>query len=120
MRIRVEDDRKRLDAYLAEKLKGKFSRSQIKRFIKEQRVLVDKKLHKPGYIVDVGQIVEIGLPSPQESKIKPENIPLDIVYEDNEIIVGTGYRENKEKQIRIANFPATTIEDVKELLSYLE
>lgn len=83
----ISDSGKRLDSFLAEMLKGRFSRSQIKRFIIEGQVSVDGKIRKVHYAIKGEQTVEIILPDIQKSEITPEDIPLDIIYEDEDILV---------------------------------
>jgi len=81
------DAGKRLDIYLAQKLKERFSRSQIKRFIKEDKILVNEKPRKPHYELSGKETIEVIFPEAEESKIMPEDIPLDIIYEDDDIMV---------------------------------
>lgn len=83
----ISDKGKRLDAYLAQRLKGKFSRSQIKRFIEAGEVSVDGLVRKAHFNIKVKQTIEIVLPDIRQSKIAPEDIPLDIIYEDEDILV---------------------------------
>lgn len=87
MKIVVDDlcEEKRLDAYLAQYLQD-FSRSKIASEIKKGSVLVNSKETKPSYIIKSGDVVEINI---QENilKIEPENIPLEIVYEDENMAV---------------------------------
>jgi len=87
IKVSEEEAGKRLDIYLADKLKEKFSRSQIKRLIQEERVLVDAKPKKAHHKLASSERIEITLPDTEEPKILPENIPLDIIYEDDDIIV---------------------------------
>lgn len=83
----ISDKGKRLDAYLAQRLKGKFSRSQIKRFIEAGQVWVDGLIRKAHFKIEVKQTIEIILPNARQLKITPEDIPLDIIYEDEDILV---------------------------------
>ena len=76
----------RLDAYVARKF-SKLSRTMIQKLIEEGKILVNKKVEKISYKVKIGDVIEINIPNPQESEIKAEDIPLDIIYEDNDIIV---------------------------------
>lgn len=86
--IFLSDSPNRLDKFLAAQLPGK-SRSQIQRLIKEGRVLVDNlTITKAGYSLDRrGVSIEITIPSPTSLDLQPENIPLDIIYEDDNVIV---------------------------------
>ena len=86
--IFLSDSPDRLDKFLAAQLPSK-SRSQIQRLIKEGRVLVDNiNITKTGYSLDKrGISIEITIPSPTPLDLQPENIPLDIIYEDDEVLV---------------------------------
>jgi 23S rRNA pseudouridine1911/1915/1917 synthase len=81
------DSGKRLDSFLAEKLKDKFSRNQLKRLIEEEKVFVDKKIKSAHYKLKGAETIDIILPEKQKAQIIPENILLDIIYEDDDIIV---------------------------------
>lgn len=76
----------RLDAYLTEALKT-FSRSKIQGFIKNSDVLINGETKKPSYSLKEGDKIEINIPEETELKIEPQNIPLDIVYEDENMLV---------------------------------
>lgn len=90
----VEDlEGERLDVYISDKFPD-FSRSAIQKFIKNDNVNVNGKSEKPRYIVKLGDIVEIDIPESPEIEILPENIPLNIVYEDDDLII-----VNKEQGI---------------------
>ena len=84
----LNDSPERLDKFLAAQLPNK-SRSQIQRLIKEGRVLVNNlTITKTGYSLDrKGISIEITIPSPTPLDLQPERIPLDIIYEDNEVLV---------------------------------
>lgn len=76
----------RLDAYLAAHIDG-WSRARLQRLIEEQEVLVNGKFVKASHKVTANDEIEVELaPSPLAS-FTPENIPLEIVYEDDEVIV---------------------------------
>jgi 23S rRNA pseudouridine1911/1915/1917 synthase len=83
----VEDIGKRLDVCLLEKLKYSYTRSQLKHFIDKGFVAVSGSTQKPNYHIKEKDLIEITLPIQQDSAIPPENIPIDIVYEDSDIIV---------------------------------
>ena len=87
MKLIIDDltEEKRLDMYLAEYLQD-FSRSKLQGEIKKGNVLVNSKETKPSYIIKSGDIIEVNI---QDNKIviEPENIPLDIVYEDENMLV---------------------------------
>lgn len=76
----------RLDVYISNKLDNK-SRSYIQGLIEEGSVLVNKAKKKSNYKVKENDSVEVNVPDPIGLDIKPENIPLDIIYEDKDVIV---------------------------------
>jgi 23S rRNA pseudouridine1911/1915/1917 synthase len=76
----------RLDAYLAAHIDG-WSRARLQRLIEAGDVLVNSKLEKAAYKVSAGDEIEVELTPPPESNFTPENIPLDIVFEDDHIVV---------------------------------
>jgi 23S rRNA pseudouridine1911/1915/1917 synthase len=77
----------RLDAFLAARVEG-VSRTVLKRAIEEGDVLVGGRSAKPSYKLRAGERVEVEeLPSPPVSKLTPEDIPLDILYEDEDVVV---------------------------------
>ena len=78
-------DNIRIDTYLADYMQD-FSRSKIQSEIKKGSVLVNSKTVKPSYSVKEGD--EIVFEAPETTiKIEPENIPLDIVWEDENMLV---------------------------------
>lgn len=76
----------RTDKFLTEMLEG-VTRSRIQRLIEDGNVAVDKKVVKANYKLKEGQEVVITLPDAEETDIKPQEIELDIVYEDNHLLV---------------------------------
>ena len=84
--IKVEEEiTSRLDTYLAEKLE--LSRSKIQKLIKEDLVTVNGKNVNGSYQVKLNDEIEINDDLDYEMKVDPENIPLDIVYEDDDLLV---------------------------------
>ena len=81
-----EDVGKRLDAFLAEKIE-KWSRSRLKRLIDDGDVLVNEKTSKASYKLGANDSVEVELTEIAAESFEPENIPLDIVYEDEFLAV---------------------------------
>jgi len=84
--VSEEEAGARLDAFLASRVEG-VSRTTLKRAADDGDVLVGGKPAKPSYRVQAGEHVEVELPAPPASDIEPEDIPLDIVYEDEEVVV---------------------------------
>ncbi len=81
-----EEAEDRLDAYLSKEL-DEISRTYIQKLIKDGFVLVNGKGKKPRYSVQEGDYIEVSFPKPKVFEINPENIPLDIIYEDGDIAV---------------------------------
>ena len=84
--VSVEDSGMRLDKYLAKTLPD-FSRTHIAKIIDEENVLVNSKIAKSSLKVKEGDEVDITFPEVQELKIEKEDIPLDVVYEDEDILI---------------------------------
>lgn len=80
------DAGKRLDAYLAENIDG-WSRSRLQRLVENEDVLVNDRAVKPSYRIREGDTVEIDLVEAPAARFEPEDIPLDIVYEDEYLAV---------------------------------
>ena len=81
-----EDAGIRLDAFLAERISG-WSRSRLQRVIDAGDVLVDQRASKSSYKLKEGDEVDVDLTEPPTAQFEPENIPLDIVYEDDFLAV---------------------------------
>ena len=84
--IEKEDNLIRLDKFLTSELDD-YSRTQVQNLIKEGNVLVNEKQVKANYILNLNDIVVITIPDPVDIDIKKEDIPLDIYYEDDDVIV---------------------------------
>ena len=76
----------RLDAYLASQIEG-WSRARLQRLIENEDVLVNGKVAKPSYKLRETDEIEVELIAPPTDFFTPENIPLDIVYEDDTLVV---------------------------------
>ena len=63
------------------------SRSQVKQLIDAGFITVNQRQEKAGYRLRMGDEVFVTIPPPQETAVKPENIPLEIVYQDAHIAV---------------------------------
>ena len=85
--VTEEEDGLRLDQYIAGRCID-LSRSYIQKLIKESRVTINKNIQtKTKTAVQESDIVNVSLPDPKELEIKPQDIPLDILYEDNDVLV---------------------------------
>ena len=85
--IIVDEDttKKRIDAYLSEK--EEYSRMAIQRLINDGKIIVNGKKIKASYKVQNGDKIKIEEEKPKEIELKAQNIPLEVLYEDNDIIV---------------------------------
>lgn len=79
------DTGKRVDAFLAEQTE--LTRSAIVRLIESQAILVNGKPFAKNYKIREGDIFTVEMPEAQADRAEPENIPIDVVYEDTDIIV---------------------------------
>ena len=84
--VPAEEAGARLDAFLAARVEG-VSRSTLKRAIEDGDVLVGGRAAKPSLKLKGGERVELELPAPPPSEVEPEDIPLDIIHEDEEVVV---------------------------------
>lgn len=84
--IEKTDSKKRLDKYVLEKELG-ITRSYIKNLIEDGNITVNGKTEKSGYSLKENDEVCVNLKEDVVADIKEENIPLDIVYEDDDIII---------------------------------
>ncbi len=88
MEIKVSngEEKERLDKYIANKNKD-LSRTMIKKLIDENQILVNNKQTKTSYLIQANDVITINIPQAKEANIKAQEIPLNIVYEDDDIIV---------------------------------
>ena len=86
--IRIESDRAgvRLDTFLASQIE-RWSRARLQRLIESEDVLVNGKPAKPSYRLREHDEIEVELVTPPADTFTPENIPIDIVYEDATLVV---------------------------------
>lgn len=76
----------RLDKFLSTYF-SELSRSHIAKLIDDENCLVNKKVIKSSYKLKTGDVIEINIPEAKELEIEKEDIPLDIVYEDSDILI---------------------------------
>ena len=84
--IDENDENKRLDSFLSE-ITPDLSRSKIQNYIKSGAVKINGQDKKPSYILKEGDKIEFEVAVDEDLTIKPQNIPLDIVYEDENMLV---------------------------------
>lgn len=75
----------RLDSYVSKELD--FSRSKVAKMIKERYIFVNKKEAKASHLLQYGDVINIKEYKEDIGDIKPENIPLNIIYEDEDMMV---------------------------------
>ena len=92
-------DHIRIDKYLNELLPDQ-SRSYIQKLLKDGHILVNNSIIKPNYKVKADDRIQIDIPEPIEANIEAENIPLDIIYEDNDVLI-----VNKPKEMVVHPAP---------------
>ena len=76
----------RIDKFLSEQLPDQ-SRSYLQKLLKEGNVTVNEKTVKANYKVQLSDTVKLELPEPECPDILPEDIPLDILYEDEDVLI---------------------------------
>lgn len=91
--VDVLDMGKRIDKFVSEK-NPEISRTHIQRLIQDQYILVNNRIIKTNYKIALNDKITVQIPEIVEPDILPEDIPLDILYEDDDIIV-----VNKPKQM---------------------
>ena len=84
--VSQEEINKRIDSYLSEK-NVDLSRVAIQRLIAEEKIKVNDKKVKPSYKVQENDEITLEEEQPKEIILKAQNIPLEIIYEDKDIIV---------------------------------
>ena len=82
----ADRDGERLDVFLA-RMDETLSRSRVQRLIADGHVMVDGKTPKASQRLSEGATVAVEMPEPEATDILPEKIPLDILYEDEDVIV---------------------------------
>ncbi len=84
--LKIENDNGRIDSFLADKIND-ISRSYVKRLIKKGQVKVNNDVIKPKYKVSKGDKIIVNIPKPKKLEAKPENIEIEIIYEDEDVAV---------------------------------
>ncbi len=85
MEVVADVSNTRIDTYLSSKLD--YSRSKISKLIEQDTIKVNGKSVKSSYLLKEGDIITVGEVEEETISVEPENIPLDIVYEDSDVIV---------------------------------
>lgn len=89
IRIEAKEDARgeRLDVYLSRKLSEEISRSRVQSLIAEGNIFLNGGRPKASHKVKPGDVVEVSVPAAREWDVAPEDIPLDVVYEDDDMLV---------------------------------
>ena len=85
-KLEINEENVRLDKFIMNSISD-LSRTLIQEYIKEGHVLVNGKIEKASYKIKMNDAIEITIPDNKEMDVLPEDIPLDIVYEDQDVIV---------------------------------
>ena len=86
IQITIEESGERIDALLA-RILPQYSRSQLQKCLDSGAVLLDGRPLKKNYRGNAGDVIELFLPETQDIPLEAQDIPLDVVYEDADIIV---------------------------------
>ena len=82
----AEEKGQRIDVFVVERF-PELSRSHVQKLIEQGNVLVDGSVRKANYKLRGGEAVQVTVPQAEPISVEPEDIPLDILYEDKDIIV---------------------------------
>ena len=86
LRLQADRDGERLDAFLARSVED-LTRSAAQRLLEEGAVTQGGSALKKNHRTCAGEVLEVALPDPEPLDIRPQDIPLDVVYEDRDVIV---------------------------------
>lgn len=86
IKVNEENIGKRIDSYIPS-IEKEISRSAVQRLIEEENIKVNGEKTKVSYKVKLNDEIEINIPEAKEIDLKAQEIPLNIIYEDNDIVV---------------------------------
>ncbi|MBO0472663.1 RluA family pseudouridine synthase [Enterococcus sp. DIV0840] len=84
--VKIKQEKGRIDKVLSELLKD-HSRSQIQQWLKDQNITVNGEITRSNYKVKENDEISINVPEPEELDVLAEDIPIEIVYEDDDVLV---------------------------------
>lgn len=84
-KIIIADKSERLDVFLSEKLDK--TRSAVKKLVDDGEITVGGNKVKAGRVLKIGEEISVNIPDPVKLDLEAENIPLDIIYQDNDIAI---------------------------------
>jgi len=119
--LQVDEAGERLDRYLARAL-PELTRSQVQRLIRQGRVTLNGALSRPSTPVRPGMRVTVRIPPPPSEQVSPQPIPLEVVYEDDDLLVvnkpagmvvhpAQGHRAGTLVNALLARYPGLTVGD---------
>lgn len=85
--VQPEDVSIRIDKFIVDSIEGEVSRTLIQQWIRDECVMVNELAVKPNYKLQLGDRIELRIPDAVELEAGAEAIPLDVVYEDQDVIV---------------------------------
>ncbi|WP_314584430.1 RluA family pseudouridine synthase [Paenibacillus terrigena] len=85
--VTAEDHKERIDKYITESIEDNVSRSQIQLWIQDGHALVNGRVVKSNYKLAEGDRITLTIPEVSPVDIVPEDIPLEIAYEDHDVVV---------------------------------
>jgi len=85
--IDEQHDGERIDKFITDSAPEEISRTQVQQWIKDGFVKINGNGIKPNFRLSTGDTIELIVPEPEETEIRPEPIPLSVVYEDSDLIV---------------------------------
>ena len=91
--VSEDDELNRLDKFIAGVYED-ITRSQLKYYFDEDKIKVNNKIVKPSYPVQIGDEIIIEERNNRNNYLDAEDIPLDILYEDNDVLVDLLYRNH--------------------------
>ncbi|MEG0804933.1 MAG: RluA family pseudouridine synthase [Lachnospiraceae bacterium] len=86
VQVKEQDSKIRIDKYLAEKFPER-SRSFFQKILEKEQILVNDLIPKSNYQVKFQDLIRVNIPDAVDVNILPENIPLDIIYEDADFLI---------------------------------
>lgn len=81
-----ETEGARIDKWLSENIED-LSRASVQKLLKENNILINSKAVNKNYKLRTNDVIDINIPDPVELDIQPQDIPIDIVYEDNDLLI---------------------------------
>ncbi|WP_201713733.1 RluA family pseudouridine synthase [Rossellomorea arthrocnemi] len=84
--IREENQGERIDKVISQ-LNKEWSRSQVQQWIKDGHIKVNEEMVKPNFKCPLNAVITVSIPEPEELDVEPEDLNLDIAYEDTDVIV---------------------------------